>query len=98
MIEQSNHLKEIQIQFFERKQFIFANKIYFSDEALFTLGGYVNKQNCRIWGSENTRVIAERPLHPEKVASRKSALFGPKVDLTSSKTTMEDCHRQFGAL
>jgi len=31
----------------------FYRKIIFSDEAHFHLGGYVNKQNCRIWGSEN---------------------------------------------
>ena len=28
-------------------------KIIFSDEAHFDLGGYVNRQNCRIWGTEN---------------------------------------------
>ena len=28
-------------------------KTIFSDEANFDLGGYVNKQNCRIWGTEN---------------------------------------------
>ena len=27
-------------------------KIIFSDEAHFDLGGYVNKQNCRIWNTE----------------------------------------------
>ena len=31
-------------------------KIIFSDEAHFNLGGYVNKQNCRIWGTENPQV------------------------------------------
>ena len=45
----------------------FSNKIFFSDEPLFTLGRYINKQNCRIWDSENLQVIEERPLHPEKV-------------------------------
>lgn len=45
----------------------FSNKIFFSDEAHFSLGGYVNKQNCRIWGSENPQLIVEKPLHPEKV-------------------------------
>lgn len=45
----------------------FSSKIIFSDEAHFSLGGYVNKQNCRIWGSENPQVIVERPLHPPKV-------------------------------
>ena len=27
----------------------------FSDEAHFDLGGYVNKQYCRIWGTENPK-------------------------------------------
>ena len=35
----------------------FTNKIFFDDEAYFTFGGYVNKQNFRIWGSENPQVI-----------------------------------------
>ena len=39
----------------------------FSDEAHFSLGGYLNKQNCRIWDSENPQVIEERPLHPGNV-------------------------------
>ena len=45
----------------------FFNKIIFTDEAHFQLNGYVNKQNCRIWGEENPRVILEQPLHPQKV-------------------------------
>ena len=45
----------------------FSHKIFFSDEAHVTLGGYVNKQNDRIWGYENPQVIEERPLHQEKV-------------------------------
>lgn len=45
----------------------FSNKIFFSDEAHFQVGGYVNKQNCRIWGSENPQVIQERPMHPPRV-------------------------------
>ena len=35
----------------------FSNKIFYSDEGPFTLDGYVNKQNRRIWGSENPQVI-----------------------------------------
>ena len=45
----------------------FSNKNFFSDVAHFTLGGCVNKQNYRIWGSENPQVIQERPLKLEKV-------------------------------
>jgi len=43
----------------------FYRKIIFSDEAHFHLGSYVNKQNCRIWGSENPHVIMEKPMHPQ---------------------------------
>ena len=46
----------------------FSKKICFSDEAHFTLGGYVKKHNCRIRGSENPQVIEEKQLHLEKVA------------------------------
>lgn len=45
----------------------FYRKIVFSDEAHFHLAGYVNKQNCRIWGSENPHVIVEQPMHPQRV-------------------------------
>lgn len=45
----------------------FAQKIIFSDEAHFHVGGYVNKQNCRIWGSENPHEYVEKPMHPLRV-------------------------------
>ncbi|XP_044758934.1 uncharacterized protein LOC123316778 [Coccinella septempunctata] len=45
----------------------FYQKIIFSDEAHFHLGGYVNKQNCRIWGTENPHVVIEKPMHPQRV-------------------------------
>ena len=40
---------------------------FFRDKAHFTLGRYVNKQNCRIGDSENPKVNEERPLHSQKV-------------------------------
>ena len=45
----------------------FSHKIFFGNEAHFTLGGYVNKQSCYIWGLENSQLIEERPLNSEKV-------------------------------
>ena len=39
-------------------------KISFSDEAHFDLGGYVNKQICRIWSKENPHAYFEKPAHP----------------------------------
>ena len=38
---------------------ILEKKIIFSDEAHFDLGGYVNKQNCRIWGTEPTDALKD---------------------------------------
>ena len=42
-------------------------KIIFSDEAHFELGGYLNKQNCCIWGTENPHAYIEKPKHPKQV-------------------------------
>ena len=30
-------------------------------------GGYVNKQNCCIWGTENPYAYIEKPAHPKRV-------------------------------
>ena len=46
---------------------ILAKKIIFSDEAHFDIGGYVNKQNCRIWGIENPLAYIEKLTHPKQV-------------------------------
>ena len=45
-------------------------KIIVSDEAQFDLGGYVNKENCRIWGTENPHPYIEKPTHPKQVTVR----------------------------
>lgn len=37
-----------------------------SGEAHYYLIGFVNKQNCRFWGTENLRVVHERKLQPIK--------------------------------
>ena len=44
-------LPEIDLQ----KKPILAKKIIFSDEAHFDPGGYVNKQNCCIWGTKHPK-------------------------------------------
>ena len=44
----------------------FSKKIIFSDEAYFHLGGYVNKQNCHIWGTENQHAYIEKPTHSKR--------------------------------
>ena len=42
-------------------------KIIFSNEAHFDLGGYVNKQNCRIWSTENPHAYIENLTLPKRV-------------------------------
>ena len=45
----------------------FLTTLMFSDEAIFHLDGRINKQNSRVWSSENPRSYREQPLHSEKV-------------------------------
>ena len=49
------------------KILILAKKITFSDEAHFDLGGYVNKQNYRIWATENPHAYIEKPTYPKRI-------------------------------
>ncbi len=41
----------------------FLNNIWFTDESHFHLNCYVNKQNMRIWGSENPNLVIEKSAH-----------------------------------
>ena len=43
------------------------NKIWFSDEAYFSLDGHLNKQNYRFWGKQRPEISIVRNLHPKKV-------------------------------
>lgn len=45
----------------------FSKKIILSDEEHFHLDGFVNRQNCHIWGSENPHEIVEKKMHPQRV-------------------------------
>ena len=49
--------------------------IIFSDESHFDLDGYVKKQNCRIWGTENPHEDIEKSTHPKQV----TADFSPEA-------------------
>ena len=42
-------------------------KIILSVETYFELGGYVNKQNYRIWRTENPHVFIEKPTQTKQV-------------------------------
>ncbi|KAK9872165.1 hypothetical protein WA026_016219 [Henosepilachna vigintioctopunctata] len=45
----------------------FSSKIIPSEEAHFHLDGFINRQNCRFWGSENHHVVVEKQMHPQCV-------------------------------
>ena len=49
----------------------FSSKIILSDEAHFRLDGFVDRQNCRVWGSEKPRAISEKRMHPRRVTVRR---------------------------
>ena len=46
---------------------ILQKKNIFSDKAHFDLGGYVNKQNCGIWGTENPHAYIKKPTHSKRI-------------------------------
>lgn len=56
-------------------------KLMMSDEAHFHLNGFVNKQNCRFWGSNNPRQLHQKSLHPIRVtvwcAIKAERIIGP---------------------
>ena len=66
-------------------------KIIMSDEAHFYLEGYVNKQNCRSWGSENPKIIIGKPLYPQRVTQKlyssrqRVTIWEPKFVLVAKK-------------
>ena len=45
----------------------FGKNIIFSNEVHLDPGGYINKQNCRIWGTEYQHAYIEKPTHPKRV-------------------------------
>ena len=47
----------------------------FSNEAHFDLGGYINKQYYRIWGTENPHAYIEKTMHPKRVTVWSVFLF-----------------------
>ena len=64
----------------DRKE-IDIRKIWFTDEAHFELTGYVNKQNCCFWGTENPNICVTKPLHSKRItvwcAMSGAGIIGP---------------------
>ena len=50
------------------KMAILAKKFSLSDEDHFDLGRYVNKQKCRIWGTENPHAYIKMPTQPKRIS------------------------------
>jgi len=49
------------------KDSAFLTSLLMSDEAKFSLNGMVNKQNCRIWSSEQPHVMQQAVLYPPTI-------------------------------
>ena len=79
-----------------QKMPILAKKFIFSDEAHFDLGGYINKQNCHIWGTENPHSYIEKPTHPKRVTVWSRGIIGPfflENEQGEVFTVNGDCYR-----
>ena len=59
----------------------FLQNVWFSDEARFSLSGYVNSKNSVFWGAQVPDEVLQRPLHPAKCtmwdAISKHGIIGP---------------------
>jgi len=59
----------------------YGSKIFYSDECSISLSGGVNKQNCRVWGSERPQVVYEVPQGAESImvwcAISENGIIGP---------------------
>ena len=55
----------------------YGKKKIISDKANLDFSGYVNKQHCRIWSTENPHAYVEKPTHPNE--SLFGAEFSPEA-------------------
>lgn len=58
-IEYAQHFQELL-----REQDKFIHNLVVSNEANFYLNDHVNKENCKVWGTKNPRVIVEHQIQP----------------------------------
>ena len=49
-----------------RKCLFWQKKNIYSNEVHFDLGGYVNKHNCHIWGTEKSHTYFDKPMHSKR--------------------------------
>ena len=70
----------------------FLNNVWFSDEAHFSLNGYVNSKNYVFWGSSKPNEVYEQGLHDLKVtawiAMSRQGLIGPFFFMDENKETV----------
>jgi hypothetical protein len=66
---------------FEEEDYLFLDKIFFSDEATFHLSGKVNRHNLIIWGSQNLHQVVEHVRDSPKVnvfcAASRTQVYAP---------------------
>ena len=59
---------------------VFGKKIIFSDEAHFDLGSYINKKNCRMWGTENPHADIESKERPLRYRAMLNKFLYTKIE------------------
>lgn len=71
------------------------DRVIFSDESHFLLNGRVNKQNCRIWGTEQLHAIEEKAAYPQYVSvwCRFWTVFFP-IERSRSISVNGVCYRE----
>ncbi|GBL97367.1 hypothetical protein AVEN_170482-1 [Araneus ventricosus] len=62
-VEQRLEFANTIVEMIDNDQFD-VNMLWYRDEAHFHLDGYVNRQNWRIWGTENPHIAIEKSLYP----------------------------------
>ena len=79
-----------------------SDQVFFTDEAWFNLGGYVNSQNYRKWRTETPHNYTETPLHKKKgvwCAISRRRIIGPLLFETSTNAeAYQELIQQFVAL
>ncbi|GBM46850.1 hypothetical protein AVEN_271170-1 [Araneus ventricosus] len=65
-VEQRLEFANTIVEMIDNDQFD-VNMLWCSDEAHFHLDGYVNRQNWRVWGTENPHFAIEKSLYPRRV-------------------------------
>jgi len=67
MMSEDDHLKRVQYAQFLLNKIDILDSIMWTDEAYFSVNGYVHRKNCVIWGAERPKLTVQSALHSPQV-------------------------------